>query len=158
MRRDCLSTLALASCFSEDLFIPDLEAQDKESVMRELVDRLVQSGRIRSHDVILNTVRERERTWTTAIGSGVAVPHARSLVVRDMAVVFGRSKSGIEFGADDGPVHLFFLIVAPYQDKGNRYLPVLGGIVQLVADDGVREQLMQVGNFDEFGALLGGAA
>jgi PTS system nitrogen regulatory IIA component len=76
-------------------------------------------------------------------------------VVRELNVVFGVSPEGVAFGAEDGePVHLFFLIVAPYQDKGNRYLPVLGGIVELVAKDEIRERLMGVTQFGELAQIL----
>lgn len=150
-----MTVAGLSTCFDRDLFVPALKARDKDGVICELVDRLVDTGRVRNRDVILNTVRERERTWTTAIGSGVAVPHGRSLVIRDLTVVFGRSAEGVAFGAEDGhPVRLFFLIVAPYQDRGNRYLPVLGSIVELVAKDAVRERLMEVATFDELVAIL----
>ena len=152
-----MTVAGLSACFSQDLFIPSLKARDKDGVIEELVDQLVSSGLGVNRDVILNTVREREKNWTTAIGSGVAVPHGRSLVVRDLTIVFGRSDEGIEFGADDGdPVRLFFLIVAPYQDRGNRYLPVLGSVVELCAQDDVRQQLLEVQSFEELGAILDG--
>lgn len=150
-----MSVAGLSTCFDKDLFIPSLQARDKEGVIEELVDCLVSSGRVKNRDVILHTVRERERNWTTAIGKGVAVPHGRSLVVKDLIVVFGLSADGVPFGADDGaPVHLFFLIVAPYQDKGNRYLPVLGSIVELVAKDDIRERLQNVTSFEELANIL----
>jgi mannitol/fructose-specific phosphotransferase system IIA component (Ntr-type) len=150
-----VTVAGLSSCFHSDLFISPLESRDKDAVIEELVDCLVKSGRVRNRDVILNTVRERERTWTTAIGKGVAVPHGRSLVVRELTVLFANCPEGIPFGADDGePVRLFFFIVAPYQDKGNRYLPVLGSIVELVAKDEIREQLLAVSTFDELARIL----
>jgi mannitol/fructose-specific phosphotransferase system IIA component (Ntr-type) len=52
---------------------------------------------------------------------------------------------------------LFFLIVAPYQDKGNRYLPVLGSIVELVSQDDIRQRMMAAESFEELGAILEGA-
>jgi mannitol/fructose-specific phosphotransferase system IIA component (Ntr-type) len=150
-----VTVAGLSTCFDKDLFISPLQSRDKDGVLEELVDCLVQAGRVKNRDIILNTVRERERTWSTAIGKGVAVPHGRSLVVRELTVVFGVSPDGIEFGADDGaPAQLFFLIVAPYQDKGNRYLPVLGSIVELVAKDEIRERLLAVQSFAELATIL----
>ena len=154
-----MAVARLSTCFGQDLFVPDLEPSSKDAIIEALVDRLVTSGRIAHRDVILNTVREREKTWTTAIGSGVAVPHGRSLVVRDLTVVFGRSTKGVDFGADDGdPVHLFFLIVAPYQDRGNRYLPVLGSIVELASKPALRKRLLEVDTFEQLVEILDGEA
>ena len=48
-----------------------------------------------------------------------------------------------------------FLILAPYHDKENRYLPALGKVVELVADDATREKLLSVTQWSEFAALLG---
>ena len=105
---------------------------------------------------ILHTVRERERIWPTAIGKGVAIPHGRSLVVPELTIVFGRTTAGVDFGAEDGdPVRLVFLILAPYHDKENRYLPALGKVVELVADDATREKLLSLTQWSEFAALLG---
>ncbi|HWN82085.1 MAG TPA: PTS sugar transporter subunit IIA [Candidatus Udaeobacter sp.] len=140
----------------EQLFIPALAARERDQVLVEMVDRLVASGKVRAREVILHTVRERERIWPTAIGKGVAIPHGRSLVVPELTIVFGRTATGIDFGAEDGdPVRLVFLILAPYHDKENRYLPALGKVVELVADDATREKLLNLTQWSEFAALLG---
>ena len=85
----------------------------------------------RARDVLLNLLRKREALGSTGIGSGVAIPHARSLVVDRLRVAFGRKAAGLEFGAVDGrPVRFVFLIVAPPLEVSNQYLPVLGRIAQ----------------------------
>ena len=81
--------------------------------------------------VLLTLLRKREALGSTGIGSGVAIPHARSLVVDRLRVAFGRKAAGLEFGAVDGqPVRFVFLIVAPPLEVSNQYLPVLGRIAQ----------------------------
>jgi mannitol/fructose-specific phosphotransferase system IIA component (Ntr-type) len=85
----------------------------------------------RARDVLLTLLRKREALGSTGIGSGVAIPHARSLVVDRLRVAFGRKAGGLEFGAVDGqPVRFVFLIVAPPLEVSNQYLPVLGRIAQ----------------------------
>ncbi len=149
----------LASYCHESLFVPELKTRGKDEALVEMVDHLVASGRVKAREVILNTVRERERIWPTAIGRGVAVPHGRSLVVPELSILFARSRPGIDFGAEDGePVKLIFLILAPYQDKENRYLPALGKIVELVASESTRRRLLELKTFDEFLSVVGGGA
>jgi len=151
-----MSGSGLTRYCDEKLFIPALAARERDAVLVEMVDRLVASGKVRAREVILHTVRERERIWPTAIGKGVAIPHGRSLVVPELTIVFGRTTAGVDFGAEDGdPVRLVFLILAPYHDKENRYLPALGKVVELVADDATREQLLNLTQWSEFAALLG---
>ena len=151
-----MSGSGLAPYCDEKLFIPTLAARERDQVLVEMVDRLVASGKVRAREVILHTVRERERIWPTAIGKGVAIPHGRSLVVPELTIVFGRTTAGVDFGAEDGdPARLVFLILAPYHDKENRYLPALGKVVELVADDATREKLLNLTQWSEFTTLLG---
>ncbi len=154
-----MTTAGLTSYCHEGLFIPDLKAREKDVALVEMVDHMVASGKIKAREVILNTIRERERIWPTAIGRGVAVPHGRSLVVPELTILFARSDRGIDFGAEDGePVKLIFLILAPYHDKENRYLPALGKVVELVASEGTRNRLLAVKQFAQFLEVVGGGA
>jgi mannitol/fructose-specific phosphotransferase system IIA component (Ntr-type) len=150
-----MTVTGLVPYCDEQLFIPELKARDRDSVLVEMIDRLVESGRVRAREVILHTVREREQIWPTAIGKGVAIPHGRSLVVPELTIVFGRSSDGVDFGAEDGePVRLIFLILAPYHDKENRYLPALGKVVELVSADATRRRLLSLSDWSDFVAVL----
>ncbi|HEY7529316.1 MAG TPA: PTS sugar transporter subunit IIA [Gemmatimonadota bacterium] len=107
----------------------ELGATSRDDALDEMVSLLRLEPRAR--DVLLNLLRKREALGSTGIGSGVAIPHARSLVVDRLRVAFGRKPSGLEFGAVDGqPVRFLFLIVAPPLEVSNQYLPVLGRIAQ----------------------------
>jgi mannitol/fructose-specific phosphotransferase system IIA component (Ntr-type) len=148
-------TIRLSEFFEEDLFIPALASTDKTGVLRELVDALMRSQRIREGDILFEMLEQREKLGSTGIGRGVAVPHGRSLAMTRLAVVFGRSEAGVEFGALDGkPVHLFFLTVAPPQDRSNLYLPVLGKIVETVKSARQRRRLLSAKDFDEVSEIL----
>ncbi|HET9235307.1 MAG TPA: PTS sugar transporter subunit IIA [Candidatus Eisenbacteria bacterium] len=148
-------TIRLSEFFEEDLFIPALAATDKHGVLRELVEALVRSQRIREGDILFQMLEQREHLGSTGIGRGVAVPHGRSLAMTRLAVVFGRSEAGVEFDALDGkPVHLFFLTVAPPQDRSNLYLPVLGKIVESVKSARNRRRLLSAKDFDEVSEIL----
>ena len=148
-------TIRLSEFFEEDLFIPALASSDKNGVLRELVDALVRSQRIREGDILFQMLEQREHLGSTGIGRGVAVPHGRSLAMTRLAVVFGRSEAGVEFDALDGkPVHLFFLTVAPPQDRSNLYLPVLGKIVETVKSARNRRRLLSAKDFEEISEIL----
>jgi nitrogen PTS system EIIA component len=148
-------TIRLSEFFEEDLFIPALASTDKTGVLRELVGALVRSQRIREGDILFQMLEQREKLGSTGIGRGVAVPHGRSLAMTRLAVVFGRSEPGVEFDALDGkPVHLFFLTVAPPQDRSNLYLPVLGKIVETVKSARQRRRLLSAKDFDEVSEIL----
>jgi fructose-specific phosphotransferase system IIA component len=137
--------------FDEDLFIFDLQAKDKEGVLREFTDKLRSTERISDQEIILDMLLRRESLGSTALRDGVAIPHGRTLTTRRLIVAFGRCKEGLEFGAHDGkPVHLFFLIIAPDRGKGERYLQTLKKVSQFCQRKEVREKLLNVTNFREF--------
>lgn len=142
-------------CFTAELFLPHLKATTKDAALEEMLDALVTQGGVRDRDLLLDMLHRRESLGSTGIGKGVALPHGRSLAVRDLVVVVGRSVDGIPFDAIDGkPVNHVFLIVAPPQDKDSRYLTVLGRLVDLVKDAASRKRLLKVETFDEFVACV----
>ncbi len=148
-------TIRLSEFFEEDLFIPALASTEKTGVLRELVEALVRSQRIREGEILFQMLEQREKLGSTGIGRGVAVPHGRSLAMTRLAVVFGRSEAGVEFDSLDGkPVHLFFLTVAPPQDRSNLYLPVLGKIVETVKSARQRRRLLSAKDFEEISEIL----
>jgi PTS system nitrogen regulatory IIA component len=120
-----------------------------------MVAALVRSGRIREGEILLEMLRQREHLGSTGIGRGVAIPHGRSLAIPRLTIVFARSEAGIPFDAMDAkPVHLFFLTVAPPQERSNLYLPVLGKIVETVKSAKTRRRLLGAADFDEVSEIL----
>ncbi len=152
-----MTSQELASYFRESLCIFDLKATTKRDALAEMVDAICAEHDIRDKDLILEMLLNRESLGSTAIARGVAFPHGRTLAVRDLTIVFARSVGGIDFDSvDNEPTHLFFLIIAPPQDRDNLYLQVLGRIVGLVKDDATREALLQVSSFEELRNLIEG--
>lgn len=141
--------------FHEDRFIKNLRAGTKDGVLAELVRTLGEDKDIRDADLLLEMVRRRESLGSTGIGHGVAVPHGRSTAAAQTKVVFALSKKGINFEASDGlACHLFFLIVAPYEDSKQEYLPLLGKIVETVNQDEIRGKLMETDSFAAFQGVV----
>src|SRR6266850_1381274 len=120
---------ALEGILRSTLFLPNLQARRKPAALEELVQALVPAGVTRHPAAILDLLAQREALGSTAIGKGVAVPHARSALIGERAVLVARSVRGIDFDAPDGePVHLFFLIVAPSVEHDPIYLKLLADI------------------------------
>jgi fructose-specific phosphotransferase system IIA component len=141
----------VASFIDERLFIKELSAQKKESVLQELLKPLTDHSLLQSADLIFETLKQRELLGSTGIGKGIAIPHCRSTVVSELLLVIGRSEQGILFDSvDKKPVHLFFLIIAPPIDESNQYLPLLGKLVESVRDSKRRKELLKAEHFDQF--------
>jgi PTS system nitrogen regulatory IIA component len=140
---------------SPSLFVPDLKARTKNEVLEELTEAVISATNTKDKALVLELLRNREQLGSTALESGVAFPHGRSLAVRELTIVVGRSSDGVDFDSEDGkPTHLFFLLLAPPHDSGNYYLQALGKIATLVRKDAVREKLMTVTDFDTLVSIL----
>lgn len=147
----------LVQYFDERLFIPKMAAKSKEKCLEELIDRFVEIKLIKKREIVLKMLQERESLGSTGIGKGVAIPHGRSTAASDVMVAFGKSVEGIDFDSMDGkPVHLIFMVLAPPQEENNRYLPLLGKLVEILREDKNRKGLMEVESFQEFVNLLKG--
>ncbi len=137
--------------FKEELYIANLKGRSKQEVLEEFADLLVQTGKISNRAIVVDMLARRESLGSTAIGKGLAIPHGRTLMARDLIVAFGRCPEGLDFDApDDQPVHLFFLIIAPYQERNQRYLPALGKIAEFFQEKKLRDKVLQTKHFEEF--------
>ncbi len=152
-----MQTINLSTHFKEALFIPEMKATSKEEALEELLDLFVEEKYVKDKHLVLDMLHQRERLGSTALGKGVAVPHGRTIATGDVIIAFGRSTTGVDFGADDGaPVTLFFMVIAPPNDEGNIYLPVLGSLVTILKDAKKRKKLNSIQTFDEFIAVING--
>ena len=145
----------LLGFFDPKLCAFNLQGRTKDDALEEIVDLIAPDGENSNRRVILDMLRNREALGSTAVGKGIAFPHGRSLAVSRLTAIFGRSERGVAFDSLDGePTYLFFVLLAPPQDRANQYLPALGKIIESVRDDTLRERLMQVQDFDTFVAVM----
>jgi PTS system nitrogen regulatory IIA component len=112
----------------------NLEATDKQGVIRELVDLLIKAKEIKDEDALVESLLERETLGSTGIGQGIAIPHTKSSGVKKLVSAFGLSRKGVNFDALDGEkVYIFFLLVAPLNSAGP-HLKALARISRLLKD------------------------
>ncbi len=143
--------------FNEHLFIANLKAKNKEQAISELLDLFVKEKYIRNREIVLEMLHQREKLGSTGIGKGVAIPHGRTTAASNVLIAYGKSEAGINFDAIDGkPVHLFFMVIAPPNDEGNTYLPILGALVTLLNEKSNRDKLSKVKSFAEFLPIITG--
>ena len=145
----------LAGYFKENFCIFDLNANNKHDALEEMVDFLCREHNLKDKEIILEMLLNRESLGSTAIGKGVAFPHGRTLAVQELSILFAKSANGVDFDAvDKKPTHLFFLIIAPPQDKDNLYLQVLGQMVDVIKEESARQRFLEVSSFEDLQAIL----
>jgi mannitol/fructose-specific phosphotransferase system IIA component (Ntr-type) len=131
--------------------IYDLKASDKESVITLLVDHGVRIGSIAesASAEIITSLLNREKSMSTGIGSGVAIPHCSVSLVEDLKVVIGLSKEGIAFDAiDKMPVHIFILLIVP-KNKFQEHIKTLALIAKTLNLKEERNKMIYSNSYDD---------
>ncbi|EOQ27406.1 fructose-specific PTS transporter subunit EIIC [Bacillus cereus group sp. RP37] len=141
--------MKITELLKRDTVIMNLTASNKEAVIDELVEKLASANRLNSKAEFKEAIFKRESQSTTGIGEGIAIPHAKTKAVKQPAICFGRSVSGINYESLDGqPAHLFFMIAAS-EGANNTHLETLSRLSTLLMDEGFRRQLLEAKDGEE---------
>ena len=135
--------MKIAEFLCKDAVTTELKSTTKADVISELVALLVDAGAIeKKHKTkIIESLMAREALGSTAIGQGIAIPHAKSDAVSKLVSTLAVSKKGISFDSLDGePAYIFFLLVAP-ADSAGPHLKALARVSRLLKDKFLRDSL-----------------
>jgi PTS system nitrogen regulatory IIA component len=124
---------------AEDVAL-DLDVSGKGALLERMAWMLAQRSSIPSR-AVLDSLLAREELGSTALGHGVAIPHARMPQCVSPACVFIRTKFAIPFDALDGkPVAMFLGLIVPKQ-AAERHLKLLAAAAGMFGDRALREKL-----------------
>lgn len=126
--------MRLTEFLEPELVVIGLSTSGVEDTIDALVDRLAETGHVDAADAVRDAVLGRERSHTTSLGNGVALPHATVEAVDRPLILVATAPDGIEFGppvAGEGIDRLFFLLLSPV-DAAGRHIKILARIVRLV--------------------------
>jgi len=131
-----------------------LESKDKESAILELVDLLNDNGLLSDKEVVLEAVLTREKTRSTGIGLGIAVPHGKCKAVKELVMAIGIAGEPIDFASVDGrPVKIIILLVSP-TDQTGPHIQALARISRLMLDEEFKQALEKATSPEEVYELL----
>jgi PTS system fructose-specific IIA component len=131
----------MSALISEDLVVLDVEVDDRSEVTRLLAERLLAAGRVTDLEGFLADVRAREEQMPTGLPGGIGIPHCRSAFVTVPTLGFARVPKGVDFGAEDGPANLIFLIAAP-EGGGSEHLTILAKLARKLIHQSFRDSLL----------------
>lgn len=115
----------------------------KRTAVGEICDLFESSGQVLNQTKLFKDLWNREKRATTALGSGIAIPHVRTMQARNLVLGFSRSLGGLPFDAPDGqPVHLFFSIIGPRHEEA-AYLRIYREIAQVFRYPAAHQMLME---------------
>jgi PTS system nitrogen regulatory IIA component len=139
-----------------EAIVPELTANTKEGVIREMVQSLASAGHFAGFDVdeIVRAIMRREQLGSTGIGRSIAIPHTKHGSVDKLVGTIALSRAGVMFESLDGqPVHVLVLLISP-QDRPGDHLRALENVVRSMRNDEFVKELRQAHNRDEVWALL----
>lgn len=130
------------------------ETMTRDTVINQLIDQLADHDYISNKSILKEAVMAREAESTTAIGMNVAIPHAKSSVVKQPIVAVLNNKAGVEWESLDGSLpKIIFLIVVPSQSN-DVHLKLLQRLSRTLMNDDIRMQLINAQSKDEIYNIL----
>ncbi|CAH0531766.1 hypothetical protein CTH30272_04014 [Allocatenococcus thiocycli] len=132
----------------------ELKAQTKEQVLEELACMLEAAGKLNNKRLFLSDVWKREEIGNTGFDDGIAIPHAKSNAVSKPAVAVGISRTGIDYGSEDGELSdVFFMLASPDGDA-HQHIEVLAQISTKIIEDDFVEKLKSAESREEVYEML----
>ena len=130
---------------TEDLIILNLEAKNKEEVIRKIAKKMDEAHRLNDLQGYIDGVMAREKEYATAIGFKVATPHALVDAVKCCTVCYAKLKTPIKWSEneDEEPVDLIFQIAVPSIAECNTHLRILATLSRNLMRDNFRKSLRE---------------
>lgn len=123
--------------------------KSKSEAIDMLIDLQVKGGHIADKEAYKKGILAREEKGSTAVGEGIAIPHAKSEAVKAPSLAAMTVPDGVDYEAlDDEPSNLLFMIAAP--NDGDVHLEVLSRLMTILMDEDFRDDLLKAKDADEF--------
>lgn len=120
-----------------------LQSEDKEELFEEMVQLLIDAGRIKDRNAVLEALFEREAKMTTGIGQRIALPHGKVEGLEELVLALGISRKGIEYDAlDHRPVQVVLMVLAE-EDNPGAHIEALAEVSRLFSVPGFTERLCE---------------
>lgn len=138
--------MLLSDLFSADDLVVPFDPADKWAGIQELVQHVCDSGRLPEElfDDVLDAVISRERSMSTGMEQGVAIPHAAVEGLESVAVAMGlvQGEEGLPFESVDGrPARIVVLLIIPRAQK-LLHIRTLADVARALSRDELREELL----------------
>jgi mannitol/fructose-specific phosphotransferase system IIA component (Ntr-type) len=148
--------MKFADFVSREAIRAEITADDKQGVIREMVQALLEANKIAQseYEGIVKAIMKREELGSTGIGRGVAVPHTKHPSIDRLVGTVAVSSEGVDFDSLDGEkVHLFFLLISP-PDRPSDHLRALENVSRQLRDETFCKFLKQAKSPEDILLLL----
>lgn len=134
--------MKISDFLKKESIIPLLSSKSKKEVLGELSELVASQYPSLNSESLVDTLQQREDLCSTALDSGVAIPHCKMSGLNTIIAAVGKSDQGVDFDSLDGkPSHLFILILAPDNSAGS-HLKLLARISNVFKSPVFRQRIM----------------
>lgn len=141
--------MRIVDLLSKESILLNASPASKQEAINMLVDLQVKGGRIADKEAYKKGILAREEMSSTAVGEGIAIPHAKSEAVKAPSLAAMTVPDGVDYEAMDGePSNLLFMIAAP--NNGDVHLEVLSRLMTILMDEDFRTRLLAAPDKQEF--------
>ncbi len=142
--------------FSDNLkkcnIILKAKSANRWDLIEEMLDLAVKNKEVKSEDkeILKNSLLDREKSMSTGIGKGVAIPHCTTGAVEDIVLVIALCEKGIDFESiDNQPVRIAIFLLVP-KKKLKQHIKTLANIAKIMRDDELKETIITIKSVDAF--------
>ena len=141
--------MKIQDVLNKNVMLFDLQATDKEGVINEMVQSLLDNGVVTDFETFKAGIMNREAQTSTGLGDGIAMPHSKNEAVIEATVLFAKSNKGVDYASLDGqPTDLFFMIAAP-EGANDTHLAALAELSKYLMKPGFADKLRQASTPDQ---------
>jgi mannitol/fructose-specific phosphotransferase system IIA component (Ntr-type) len=148
--------IELLDYLSEANILLDVKGKSKKTVLSHLLDHLISLGKCSKNDKkeIVKVLLQREEMGSTAIGGGIALPHARLGCVDNIVLCVGISREGLDFESLDGePIYILVLLLSNHKEAG-LHLKMLALLARILRDKYFVQRIRHVQTREEIFLLI----
>ena len=146
--------MRIVDLLNKDSILLNGAPKSKTEAIDMLVDLQMKSGNISDREIYKQGILAREEKGSTAVGEGIAIPHAKSSAVKAPSLAAMTVPGGVDYEAlDDEPSDVLFMIAAP-DTEADVHLEVLSRLMTLLMDEDFRAKLLSAKDTDEFLSVI----
>lgn len=141
--------MKIQDVLNKNVMLFDLQATDKEGVINEMIQSLLDNGVVTDFETFKAGIMNREAQTSTGLGDGIAMPHSKNEAVKEATVLFAKSNKGVDYASLDGqPTDLFFMIAAP-EGANDTHLAALAELSKYLMKPGFADKLRKASTPDQ---------
>lgn len=145
--------MRITDLLSKQSIALNIKVDSKAKAIDKLIALHQKSGNLNNMAEYKKGIMAREEQCSTAIGQGIAIPHAKSDAVKKPALAVITVPDGVDYEAMDGQLSdLIFMIAAP--NNGDVHLEVLSRLMQMLMDEQFKTNLVKATSKDEFMSII----